>query len=96
MEKKNIQGFTEFGETSKINESNLSQKSIDDLINLKNQLQFVSKFDIEIHDATEVIEKLHKMSWSEIEEWKEHIITNYRTTKLEDFVIQLIDKYCQK
>jgi hypothetical protein len=79
--------------SNKINE-NLSQSSIDDLINLKNKLQFVSKFDIDLYEAIDVIEKLHKMNWEEIEEWREHIITNYRTTKIEDFVLRLIDRYC--
>jgi hypothetical protein len=36
----------------RINE-NLSQSSIDDLINLKNKLQFVGEFDIEIYEAIE-------------------------------------------
>jgi hypothetical protein len=79
--------------SSKIDEK-LSQSSIDDLINLKNELQFVMGFDIEIYEAIEVIEQLHKMNWEQIEEWREHIITNYSTTKVEDFVLRLIDRYC--
>jgi hypothetical protein len=97
---KHIQSFNEHQENlnisdvrSKINE-NLSQSSIGDLINLKDQLQFVSEFDIELYEAIDVIEKLHKMNWEQIEEWREHIITNHRTTKVEDFVLRLIDRYC--
>jgi hypothetical protein len=73
---------------------NLSQSSIDDLINLKNKLQFVGEFDIEIYEAIKVIEQLHKMNWEQIKEWRESITTNYRTTKVEDFVLRLIDRYC--
>jgi len=74
--------------------SELSEESKSDLINLKKELQFVGKFDIEIHEAIKVIDELHKMNWEQIEEWRTHLITNYSTTKLEDFTLRLIDRYC--
>ena len=34
------------------------------------------------------------MNWEQIKEWRTHLITNYSTTKLEDFTLRLIDRYC--
>jgi hypothetical protein len=98
---KHIQSFNEHQEnlnisdvrSSKLSES-LSEESKSDLINLKNELQFVSEFDIEIYEAIKVIDELHKMNWEQIEEWRTHLITNYTTTQLEDFTLRLIDRYC--
>jgi hypothetical protein len=64
-----------------------------DLINLKNELEFVSEFDIEIYQAIKVIDELHKMNCEQIEELRTHLITNYPTTELEDFTLRLIDRY---
>lgn len=77
----------------KLSES-LSEESKSDLTDLRNELQFVSEFDIELYEAIDVIDKIHKMTWDEIEEYREHLVTNYSTTKLEDFTIQLIDRFC--
>ncbi len=98
---KHIKSFNEATENLNISDvrsskllENLSEESKSDLINLKNELQFVSEFDIEIYEAIDVIEKLHKMNWKQIEEWREHLVTNYSTTHLDDFVLRLIDRYC--
>jgi hypothetical protein len=79
--------------SSKLWES-LDEKSKSDLINLKNELQFVSEFDIEIYEAIKVIDELHRMNLEQIEELRTHLITNYTTTQLENFTLRLIDRYC--
>ena len=98
---KHVKRFNEATENLKISDvrssklwESLGEKSKSDLINLKNELQFVSEFDIEIYEAIKVIDELHKMNPEQIEEWRTHLITNYTTTQLEDFTLRLIDRYC--
>jgi uncharacterized protein with HEPN domain len=55
----------------------LSEFSKIQLNKLKSNLELVGKYDIEIHYAIEVIDHLEKMKWSEIQEWRETLITNY-------------------
>jgi hypothetical protein len=98
---KYIKSFGEFNEnlnisdvrSSKINE-NLSESSKDDLINLKSELEFVNEYEIEIYEVVEIIDKLLKMSWDEIEGWREHIDTNYTKGDKDKFTLRLIDRYC--
>ena len=63
------------------------------LINLKNELTFVAEFDILLYEAIEVMEELHKSNCEQIEEWRKHLVTNHSTSKLDDFVLGLIDRY---
>lgn len=72
----------------------LNEESKEDLTNLKNELEFINDYDIELHEAIEVIDKLQTMSWKEIEEYRSHLETNESTTDLEDFTLRLIDRYC--
>lgn len=72
----------------------LNEESKEDLTNLKNELEFINDYDIELHEAIEVIDKLQTMSWKEIEEYRSHLETNESTIDLEDFTLRLIDRYC--
>lgn len=87
---KHIKGFKE---SYKINE-NISESSKDDLIDLKNELKFINEYNVEIYEVIEIVDKLLTMSWSEIEEWREHIDTNYTKDNKDKFILRLIDRYC--
>jgi len=72
----------------------LNESSINDLTDFKNTLEFVNSFDIDVYEAITVIDDLLKMSWEEIEDWRNHLLTNYTKTNLDNFIIKLIDSYC--
>lgn len=72
----------------------LSESSKNDLVRLKEALGFVSEYDIELYEAIDVIDKLLKMDWEEIEEWREHLETNESRIDIDDFTIRLINSYC--
>ncbi len=78
----------------KFNES-LNESSKEDLKTLKESIRFVSEYeDMETHEAIDVIDKLLKSSWSEIEEWRESLLTNHHNDDTGNFTIELIDRYC--
>jgi hypothetical protein len=77
-----------------VNES-ISMSSNNELIVLKNSIELISKYDMEFYQAIEVIDKLINMTdWKDIEKWREHLLTNYRRSDLDDFTVELIDRYC--
>lgn len=73
---------------SEVSES-LNQSSKDDLINLKNELEFINKFDIKPHEIIIIINQLLKMNWNEIENFKEEAKSHN-----DEFTVRLIDRYC--
>lgn len=87
MERK-IEKFNTF-----IKES-LSKESMSDLTNFKNELEFVSEFEIELYEAIQVIDAIQKMTWEQIEEWRLHLSTNSSLTEIDKFTLRLIDRYC--
>ena len=72
----------------------LSESSKNDLVRFKEALEFVSEYDIELYEAIDVIDKLLKMDWEEIEEWREHLETNESRIDIDDFTIRLSNSYC--
>ena len=72
----------------------LAESSKNDLESFKIDLEFINRYDIETHEAIDIIDKLLKMEWSEIEEWREHITTNYSKDDKDEFTVELIDRYC--
>jgi len=78
-----------------INEQNsLSESSIDDLIEFKECLEFVTEYEVEILDALDCLDKLLKWDWKEIQDERVHLITNYSRSNKDEFMIKLIDSYC--
>lgn len=76
------------------NES-LSESSKGDLIDLKNELEFLSEFDnVSLHEVIEVIDTILNMKWEDIEEWREHLETNHRRDDKDNLTIRLIDRFC--
>ena len=71
----------------------LSDESRNDLTNFKDDLLFVSEFDIELYEAIQIIDKILKSNLDQIQEWRDHLTTNYATTKNNDFILELIDRY---
>ena len=59
---------------------------------IKEVLVFISKYDVEVYDIISILEEIEKSSDVELKEWREHLITNYIKTELDDLTILLIDK----
>lgn len=72
----------------------LSNSSIDDLNELKNELEFINNFNVEIYEVIELIEKLLSMSFNDIEDWREHIDTNSHKSQIDELTLRIIDRYC--
>jgi hypothetical protein len=49
---------------------------------------------MEIYEAIECVDTLLNSSWNDIMEIREHLITNYTKADKDNFMIELIDRYC--
>ena len=77
-----------------INSKNDSMYSMASLTDLRDSIEFISKYDnMELYEAIEVINKLLDMDLNDVKEWRESLVTNYRKSDLDNFTIELIDKY---
>lgn len=72
----------------------LSESSKTDLESFKESLELVSEYDIEVYEAIDVVNQLLKMTWEEIEEWRDHLESNESKIDIDDFTIRLINSYC--
>lgn len=72
----------------------LNNESKSDLIKLQEGLEFINNFEIHVHDAIDIINKIKNSSWVEIQDWYKSLITDYNTTSIDKFTLELIDKYC--
>jgi len=74
-----------------VNESIDSMASLTDL---RDSIEFISKYDnMELYEAIDVINTLLDMDLNDAKEWRESLVTNYRKSDLDNFTIELIDKY---
>lgn len=73
--------------------SQLSKSSKEDLASLREELQFVSEFDIELHEAIEFIDRIQKMDWEQIEELRKKLSPSH-SSSLDYFCLRVIDRYC--
>lgn len=91
---KNIKSYKLF-EKKKIGEiETLNKESIHDLTEFKDALTFVSEYNLDIYDVIELIDKLLNSNWSEIMEIRNHLSTNETRSDKDEFMIELIDRYC--
>lgn len=66
---------------------------MEDLKKILEVLKFFGNYDIQLYEAINVIEEVNKSTEKELIEWKNHLITNFRLTHLEQFTLDLIEKY---
>jgi len=72
----------------------LSRSSENDLTDLKNELEFINEFDVELYEVIEVLDKILNMSFDDIQDWRDHIETNAHKSKIDELTLRIIDRYC--
>jgi len=78
----------------KFNES-LGKESKQDLTNLRESLSELLPYDnLSISEAIGIITELIEMSWTDIEEWRESLATNYYKDDKDNFTLDIIDRHC--
>ena len=85
-----IKKFNEMNEI--LDESSTKLYKEKDLKDLKKILEFVGH-EIELYKAIDVIDELLKMTYTDVSEWRESILTNYQQSSLDDFIVKVIDEY---
>lgn len=82
-----------FGEINE-NISTLNDESIKDLETLKDNLNFISNYNLQIFEIIECIDILLNRDWDNIVELKEHLETNAFLNDKESFMLKLINNWC--
>lgn len=77
----------------KFNENNISKESINDLISLRDELEFIKEYNVDMWEVIELIDKIIKSTLEDIEEWREHLTTNYKRSNKDELTIRLIDRF---